>query len=217
MGKFCVIGVGRFGYHCSRSLFERENDVVIIDNDRDKVNKIRDYCSQAIVGNATDRDLLKPLALDEKDAVIVSTGSDISVSILATLYLKELNARTVIVKAIDEDHANILKKVGADRIIFPEKEMALKTAQVLSDPNLADYVPLSGDYIIAEIPVPDKLVGKTIKESRIRNKYLTQIIALRIEQGGRTELSPVPDRELNKGEIMIVLGRRSDVNKLKDL
>ncbi|MBD3168111.1 MAG: TrkA family potassium uptake protein [candidate division Zixibacteria bacterium] len=215
--KFCVIGVGRFGYHCALQLFDRGNEVVAIDKSRETINRIRDNCSQAIVADIRKKELLQPLGLEEMDAVIVSVGGDISNSILVTLYLKELGVEYIVAKAVDEDHGNILSKVGADRVIYPEKDMAHKTAQVLSDPNLIDYVPLSGNYMIAEVPTPDKFKGKSIAEAQLKSKYHIQVIAHRNEKTGRSDLAPSADYTLSEGDVLTVLGSKDDIDKFKSM
>ncbi len=216
-GNFCVIGLGNFGAHCARSLFERGNDVIAVDRSREKVNNIRDFCSQAIVADATKKEMLEPLALEEMDAVIISVGENISTSILITLFLAEMGVKNIVVKALSEDHSRILEKVGANRIVFPEKDTAIKTAQILSDPNLADFVPLSGDYMIAEIPLPSKLSGKTIAESQLRNKYNIQIIAIKSTKAIKPKLAPTGDLLLKEDDILIVLGLKEDIDRFKDL
>ncbi len=216
-GKFCVIGLGNFGSHCAKELFELGNDVIALDKNRSVVNNMRDFVSQAIVADATKKDLLESLELDEIDAVIVSVGGNISTSILVTLYLKELGVKEIVVKALDDDHGRILNQVGATRIIFPEKDMAIKTAQVLSDPNLTDFIPLYGDYLVAEVPIPDQLDGTSLEDARLKRNYSLQVLAIKDENSGVTDISPDSEHILKKGELLTVLGRQEDVDRFRNL
>ena len=127
MKRFCVIGLGNFGYHVARALFEDGHEVVAIDSDKEKVQRIQDHVSYAIIGDAANKDFLVGQGIAEMDAVIVSTGERSHLSTLITLYLRELRVPRILVKAISEDHGRILEKVGATEIIFPEKDMARRS------------------------------------------------------------------------------------------
>jgi len=138
--RFVVIGLGKFGFHVAKTLYEEGHEVIAIDRDHDLVQRIDGHCTEAVVLDATDKDKLAALALEEIDAAVVSTGSDTSKSILITLYLNELGVKNILTKAVNEDHGKILSRVGARQIIEPEKSMAVRVAQGLSTPNMIDFL-----------------------------------------------------------------------------
>ncbi|RLA99564.1 MAG: TrkA family potassium uptake protein, partial [Deltaproteobacteria bacterium] len=152
--KFGVIGLGNFGSTVAKALFEAGHDVVVLDRDRDRVQAMQRYATQAVIADATQKEILEELALDKMDAVIVSLGKDLSASVLVTLYLRDLKVKKIVVKIASEDHGRVLDRVGATEIIFPEKDMALRLAQSLISPNILDYLPLSPEYSLLELAPP---------------------------------------------------------------
>ena len=215
--KFAVIGLGNFGFHAARALFEEGNDVIAIDNDRNRVQAIDEYASEAILLDATDKDALHALALDERDSVIVSTGSLISNSILICLYLKEMGVKHVIAKALDADHAKILKKVGADEIVHPEKDSAERVAKKLSRPNMLDFVPLTEDYDLIQIAPLDIFIGSSLKQLNLRAKYNIHVLAIKQLIPENFILAPPADFVIKDSDILIILGKASDLKKLQEL
>lgn len=171
MKRYCVIGLGNFGFHVARTLYADGHEVIAIDTDREKVQRVRDYASYAILGDAASIEFLKGQGIQDVDAAIVSTGDRSHLATLITLYLKELKVPRILVKAIDEDHGRILEKVGATEIIFPEKDMAVRTARSLSSPNVLEYIPLAEDYSITEVGPPAHFLGKTLIDLDLRRKH----------------------------------------------
>ena len=216
MKKFCVIGLGNFGFHVAKTLFEEGHEVVAIDRNKDRIQKIKDSSSQAILGDATNIDLLKSLGLNEMDAVVVSTGDLINYSILITLHLKELEVRNVFVKAVSEDHGRVLEKVGADQIIFPEKDTAIKLAKNLSTPNILDYIPLTEEFAIVELSPTRELIGKSLAEAELRSKYKINVIAVKEIVPDRFTLVPPADFIIKDSDILIVIGEEKDIRKIKE-
>jgi trk system potassium uptake protein TrkA len=162
MKEFAVIGLGNFGATVARELARLKCKVTAIDSNKALVQSLQGSVHMAIVANATEREFLENLEVDKFDAFVVSTGEDTDASILIALYLKELGAQKIIVKAKTEDHAKILLKVGASQAMIPEKQMATRIAHSLSETNLVDYLPLSEEYFVAEVPPPRKFIDKTL-------------------------------------------------------
>ncbi len=215
MKEFAVIGLGNFGATVARELSRLKCKVTAIDSNKSLVQSLQSSVHMAIVANATEREFLENLEVDKFDAFVVSTGEDTDASILIALYLKELGAQKVIVKAKTEDHAKILLKVGATQAMIPEKQMATKIAHSLSQSNLVDYLPLSEEYFIAEVPPPKKFIDKSLIDLKIRSKYHIQVIAVKNTQTGALTFVPGADFRIQQSDIMVVLGRGEDIEKLK--
>lgn len=215
--KYTTIGLGNFGFYMTRTLFEEGNDVIAIDKDEERIQIIRPYCSQAILGDATQKEMLKTLGLEEMDAVIVSMGDDANAATLITLYLKEFGVKRIVVKATNEDHGSILNKVGATDVIFPEKDMAVKVARSLTTPDILDYIPMSGDYLIAEIAPVEAFVGKSLAELQLRSKYNLNVIGIKELVPENFILVPPANFVIKHSDVMLVIGKREDINKVKKL
>jgi len=215
--RFAVIGLGKFGFHMARVLFEEGNEVIAIDRSPDRVQEIDPYCTEAIVLDISEKEKLRPLGLDETDAVVVSIGSDVSRSVLLTLYLQEIGVKKVLAKAIDEDHAKVLRKVGATEVIHPEMAMAIKVAQGLSRPNILDFIPLSEDYSLLQIAPPSPFIGKSLRQLDLRAKYNVHVIAVEEVITENIVLVPPAEFVIKDSDILIVLGKIQDVKRIKDL
>jgi len=215
MGQFVVIGLGNFGYNVAVSLFEQNNEVLAIDVNSKKIEQIKDKVTQAVAANVKEKDALSEIINSDIGAAIVSLGDSIEASILATLYLKELGVKKIIVKAINDDHGQILKLIGASEVIFPEKEEAVRLAQGLTSPNLIEHIPLASDYSIMEIAVPDKFVGKSLKELQLRSKYNVEVIAIKDVLQDTLVLIPGADVKIKPDSVLIVIGKEKNINKLR--
>ncbi|HEX7318986.1 MAG TPA: TrkA family potassium uptake protein [bacterium] len=228
MRQFVVIGLGRFGSSIARVLSEKGFQVLAIDRVEEKVREVQDLVSQSIVMDATDEKGLKELGIKDFDSAIVSMGENIEDSIMITLLLKDLGIKQVIVKAHNELHAKILQKVGADKIVFPEKEMGEKLAESLASPKIFDFIELSTEYGILEIVSPKKLCDKTLGELKLREKYAISVIAIK-RKVPYTKPDGTPDfqeeiiigpgglDEIQPGDILILLGKYKDLNKIEKL
>ena len=194
MKRYIVIGLGNFGFYVAKTLYEDGHEVLAIDRNRDRVARIQDLVSEAMILDAIHRESLKGLGIAAAEAVVVSMGDDISNSILTTLYLKELGAKKIVVKCQDEDHGRILEKLGANEIIFPEKAMGQKVAKGLSRGNILDFIPLSEDYTIIETAAPKEFLGKSLEGVETEN-HLPGVRHRRqsIDSAG---LHPLPARRL---------------------
>lgn len=213
MGRYCVIGLGSFGYHVARTLYAEKQEVIAVDIHQEAVQKIHDDCTYALLGDAANKDFLVSQGINEMDAVIVSTGEKTHLSTLITLYLKELKVKRIVVKAASEDHGRILAKVGATDIIYPEKDMALKTAQSLVKPNILETITLSDDYSIAELAPPPHFIGKSLVGLNLRQKFNLTVIAVKDVLTASILAPPPPDHIIKDSEILVFIGKSGDLEK----
>jgi len=213
MGRYCVIGLGNFGFHVARTLYEGGHEVVAVDQDREKVQRVQEHASYAIQGDAANKEFLSGQGIGEMDAVVVSTGERSHLSTLITLYLKELKVPRILVKALDEDHGRILEKIGATDIIFPEKDMAIRTARSLSSPNVLEYIPLAEDYSITEVGPPAHFLGKTLIELDLRRKYNVTIIGIKDVLTDVFVAVPPPTYIIKDSDLLIFIGKSEDVDR----
>jgi trk system potassium uptake protein TrkA len=215
--KYVTIGLGNFGFNVTKTLFEEGHDVIAVDFDEDAVQHVQPYCTQAMLADATQKEMLRTLGLEDMDAAIVSMGDNENAATLITLYLKELGARRIVVKAGTEDHGRILSKVGATDVIYPEKDMAIKVARSLSTPDVLDYIPMSGDFLIAEIAPLEAFVGKSLAELQLRSRYGITVIGIKELVPENFILVPPASFVIKHSDILIVIGKRVDIQKIKTL
>lgn len=213
--QFVVIGLGRFGYSIAKTLHSLDYDVLAIDRSEDIVQKISDEVTHAVQLDATDENALKSLGVRNFDVAIVAIGEDIQASIMVTLLLKELGVKYIIAKAQNEKHEKVLQKIGADRVILPEKEMGIRIANNLSTTNILDYIELSPDYSIMEVKALKEWENKTLKELRLRSTYGINIVA--IKRGEDVIISPLAEDIIMEDDIIITIGTQKTFNKLKIL
>lgn len=213
MKSFAVIGLGRFGTAVAKVLSELGNEVLAIDKDSEVIRDVSSIVTYAVEADVMDENVLKDLGLSNMDAVVVSIGSDLEASIMATLLSKELGVSRVVAKAQTELHAKVLKKIGADRIIFPERDMGSRVAHNLTSRNILDYIEISPEFSILEVEALQTWVGKDLKELRLRNKYGVNVIA--IKRGTHINISPSSDDEVEEGDIVIIIGSTEEVKKIE--
>lgn len=217
MKKFAVIGLGNFGFHAAKALYEDGNEVVAIDTDKARVHAIDPYSTEAIVLDASDKQAITSLGLESMDGVIVSTGTKISTSVLICLHLQELGVKNILAKAIDDDHGKILRRVGAREIIHPERDMAIRVSRSLSRPNFLDFVPLADDYDLVQVGPPREFIGKTLTELNLRAKYNVNIIAIKELVPDNFVLVPPAGFVIKDSDILIMLGKSDDIKKIREL
>jgi len=217
MKRFAVIGLGKFGFHATKALYEEGNEVMAVDNDKGRVQAIDPHCSEAIVLDATDKESLKALGLENLDGVIVSTGTNIGISILICLYLQEIGVRKILAKALDEDHAKILKRVGASEIIHPERDMAVRISRGLSRPNVLDFIPLADEYDLIQVGPPREFIGKSLKDLNLRAKYNVHVIAIKELVPENFVLIPPANFVIKDSDILVMLGKSEDIKRIKAL
>ncbi|KAB7707908.1 potassium transporter Trk [Bacillus aerolatus] len=211
--EFVVIGLGRFGGSICRALSEQGMEVMAIDVDEDRVNEFAAIASHAVVADTTDESVLKSLGIRNFDHVIVAIGDDIQSSILTTLMLKEIGVQRITAKAQNDYHEKVLRKIGADHVVHPERDMGRRIAHNMISNNVLDYLELSDEHSIMEIVANDLLAGNSLMDLDIRARYGINIVA--IKRGKEILVSPQADEEILKEDILIVIGADSDINRFE--
>jgi len=211
--QFVVIGCGRFGTSVAKTLYKMGNDVLAIDGSEEIVQSISEEVTHAVQADATDEHALRSLGIRNFDVAVITIGSDIQSSIMATLIAKELGVKYVVSKAQNELHAKVLYKIGADRVVFPERDMGIRVAHNLVASNILDYIELAPDYSIMEISSLVEWEGQTLIELDIRSKYGINVMA--IKHGNQINVSPKANDRIEKGDILVVIGHNDDLKKLE--
>ena len=204
MKSYVVIGMGRFGAEVARQLCALGCDVLAVDSRSDLIQQISGDVTHAVVADARDKEVLKALGVKDFDCAIVAIGGSLADSVLATMNVKELGVSKVVCKAHDDTHRQVLLKLGADQVVIPEQENAGRLARSLSSHNELDYIELSEDYGIIEVPAPRSWQGKTLRELNVRAKLGVNIIAIKSEGG--INVSPPADYAIGSSDVMVVLG-----------
>ena len=211
--SYLVIGLGRFGASLAKTLFDLGHEVLVIDKDEETIDHFSKHATHAVIGDATDEDVLKSLGVRNFDIAVVALGGDLQASIMITVLLKEMGVKYILAKAQSELHAKILVKVGADRAILPESEMGIRVAHSLAKTNILDFIELSADYSIIELSVPQRWIGKILKDLDVRVKYGVNILAIRGEKD--FNISPVADDVMRINDVLVIIGENKDLNKIK--
>jgi len=207
-----VIGLGRFGSSLARTLSDQGNEVLGLDIDLKRVEFVAEFATQAAQADATDEDALREMGVRDFDIGVVAIGGDIKSSILVTLLLKRLGVKTVISKAQDDLHGEILEKVGADRVVYPERETGVRVAHAISTPNLVDYLEVISGYGIAKLVVPLSFVGKELGQLELRSRYgLTPLI---LRRAGELLINPSRSEVLNQGDVLVLSGKDEQLEAL---
>lgn len=216
---FAVIGLGRFGAAMATTLAELGHDVIGIDNDEQKVSALADVVSMAVQLDSTDERALKAAGIKDVDVAVVSIGENIESSLLVVTLLKELGISNIVAKAVTGLHGRILEKLGVTRVVFPEREMAVRVAHSLVIPNVLDYIELSGDYSIVEVPAPADFAGKTLKEIALRSRFGLTTIAIKRDSktghGSFTNVAPGPEDVVQEGDVLALLGSHERLGQLE--
>lgn len=215
MKQFVVVGLGRFGSSVARTLTENEHNVLAIDTDEERVQNIANEVTHAVEADATDENALRTLGVRNFDVAIVSIGDNIHANILATLILKELGVPYVVVKAQDSLHGKVLSKVGADRVVYPERDMGVRIAHNLISSNVLDYIEFAPDYSIVEIIAAKDMIGKSLAQVKFRSKFGVNVMA--IKRGKELNITPGANDKVLEGDVLIVMGKNEDLDKLKHL
>jgi len=215
MKQFAIIGLGTFGYYLATHLYKKGHDILAMDKDPILVQKIKDSVSQAVVADAADRKTVESLLIKEMDAAVVCIGTDLSASILVTLNLKDIGIQKIYAKAITDSHGRILRKVGADEILFPERDLAVSLAEKLNNPSVLDYLPFIEGYSIIELTPPDDFVGKDLKALDLINRYGVQVLAVKKVVSGQFEMIPTGKYVLKDDEDLILLGPNDALDSIR--
>lgn len=213
MNSYLVLGLGRFGKSFAKTLYNLGHDVLGVDRDETKVQELSEQLTHVIASECSNEEFLKSLGVNNFDAAIVAIGGDLQSSILATALLKELGCKYIITKAKDDLHAKVLVTVGANRVVFPERDMAIRVANNLASQKIIDIIQLSEDYSIMEKDIPEKWIGKSIIDLDIRSKF--QLSVLAIKRGSDLTVNPNPNEKFLDGDIISIMGKNSDIKKLK--
>lgn len=212
--QFAVLGLGRFGQSVVKTLVENDCDVLCCDKDIEIVNEMSKYGCHSIQADVTDLHVLDQFGINNFDVVVVAIGEDMEGSILATMLAKELGAKFVIAKARNDIQKSILEKVGADRVILPERDMGVRIANTLITTNIIDYINLSDKFAIVEIEPHKNWINKSILDSNVRAKYGLNIVA--IKRNNRIIVSPLPSEVIEDGDILIVVGKNDVIQKINN-
>ncbi len=210
-----VIGLGRFGYSLIGEFNKMGYEILAIDIDQASINKVRDIATHAVRADSMDEEVLKSLGIRNFDIVVVAIGDDIQANILTAITLKELGVKKVIAKAKNELHGKVLEKIGADIVVYPERDMAVKLAHSLVRDNIIDYINLSNEYSIFELLTPRQLTGKTLAASNLRQKFKVNLVA--IKRGNEIIVTPTPEEEMLASDILILLGHNDNLEELSRL
>ncbi|MEW6251896.1 MAG: TrkA family potassium uptake protein [Planctomycetota bacterium] len=212
MRQVCIIGLGQFGTHLARTLVNMGCEVLAIDKNEERVEEIRDDVHRALIGDARSYQMLASVLTPGIDEVVICLGAaDLEPSILCTLNLKRLNIRVIRSTAVNDDHAAILKAVGASEVIFPERDSAVRTARRVANPDIRDMFPLAEDYRIMEIDAPPGTHGKSLAQLDLRGRYDVLILAVRPAEHPHFKFLPPADKIIQPNEVLMVLGRELDL------
>lgn len=212
--QFLIIGLGRFGSSIAKKIYELGHDVLAIDKDEEKVQEISDYVTHAVQLDSTDEGVLKTLGVSNFDVAVVTIGSNLQASVMTTLILKELDIKYIIAKANNELYAKILTKIGADKVIMPEKDMGIRVAHNLVSSNILDYIELSSEYSILEIEAIEEWFDKSLKELQIRKKYGINVVA--IKGAEKVNVSPSAEDVIKERDVIVALGNINDLHKFEN-
>ncbi|MGN1043086.1 MAG: potassium channel family protein [Christensenellales bacterium] len=211
MKSILLIGLGRFGSHIAEKLNELQQEVMAIDKIEENVNAVLPFVSGAQIGDSSNAEFMSSLGVSDYDVCIVAIGGDFQSSLETTSILKELGAKFVVSRAETDRQAKLLSKIGADEIVYPERQLANWTAIRYGSEHIFDYIELDGEYSIFEVAVPSQWVGKTVGETDIRKKYSINILGTK-ENGVMNPLVS-PDTVLTKEQTLLVLGKDRDLQR----
>ncbi|MFH7820296.1 potassium channel family protein [Neobacillus thermocopriae] len=213
--QYAVIGLGRFGSSVAARLYESGQEVLGVDVNMERVEDSNEFVTHAVIADSTDPESLKAIGIRNFDTVIVAIGNDIQASILSVLLLKELGVKKVIAKALNKLHGQVLEKVGADWVIFPERDMGIRVAHQLLSPNVLNFIEISKNYSVEEVRATEKMKDKTLRELDIRAKYNLSVIAIRKDH--ELTISPPPDKIIDEGDVLVVIGENRDLERFANL
>ena len=213
--QFVVIGLGRFGESVAKTLYGLGHDVLAIDMDEDMVQEISDSVTHAVQMDATDESALRTLGLRNFDVAVVTIGSNIQASVMVTLLVKDLGVKYIIAKGQSDLHAKVLYKIGADRVVLPEKDMGVRVAHNLVSASILDYIELSPDYSIMEMKALEEWNGKNLTELKLRSRYGINVMA--IKKDDDINISPSADEVISSDDIIAAIGSAEDLAKIEEI
>jgi len=214
MKQIIVIGCGRFGTSVAKTLTKLGHDVMVVDNDPETVKELSEYVTHAVQMDAMDEASYKSIGIKNFDVAVVTIGSNIQASIMATVIVKDMGVPIVIAKAQNDIHGKVLSRIGADKIIYPERDMGIRVAYNIATPNILDMIEFSPDYSIIETVALKDWVGKTLKELKLSHTYGLTVIA--IKTGENINISPFAEDIIRKDDVVVVLGNNDNLKKIKE-
>lgn len=217
MKTFIVIGLGRFGSAAAEMLYEMGQEVIVVDRDEEAVSHLADKSTHGAIGDAREPEVLRAAGAAECDTAIVAMGEELAASVLITMNLRDLGVKTIICKAQNEPYKRALERVGADRVIIPEKEMAQRLVQSLSSNSFLDYMAFSQDYAMAELEPPKSWRGKSLKELNVRAKYGVSVLVIKNEEQQSVRVSPGAEDRIFSGDTVMVVGTKEQLSRLRGL
>ena len=206
---FAVVGLGRFGSAVASTLLQLGQDVIGVDNDAERVRQMGELTDNAVQLDATDIRALQQAGIGEADVAVISIGENIEASLLVVMQVKDIGVPKIIAKAVTPLHGRILEKLGVTRVIFPEREMAERTARSLVIPNALDYIALSADFSIIDVTTPASFIGRTLREIELRPRFGLMLLAIKRSVGGEqaTLVAPPAEEVILAGDTLTVLGK----------
>lgn len=214
--RICIIGLGLFGSQLARSL-AKDNEVLAIDIHETMVNNVKEEVQRALILDASNYDSLASVVDADFDEGIVGISEHMEASILCTLHLKKIGVKRVLAKAFNKDHEMILRKIGADRIIFPERDSAERLAMQINHDNLLDYIPLAKGYQVMDVTPPPAFVGHSLIELGVRNRFGVFIVAIRQTDTDEFIFLPNPSYEIRTSDVLVVMGMDKDLDKIEKI
>jgi trk system potassium uptake protein TrkA len=215
MLRIAVLGVGNFGHFFTRRLAQQKVEILAIDREKDAIDEMGSYVTHAVVGDCTSRELLEELDVGSFDYAVISLGGNMDASILATLHVRSLGVRNIYVKAISQDHGRILELIGATKIIHPEREVAESLAEALGNPNVLDFIPLGEDYSIIELEPSERLVGKSLEQLDLRNRFGVTVLGVKEYLTGARQMSPSGGYVVADDVSLLIMGRADQIERLQ--
>ncbi len=212
--QYAVIGLGRFGSSVAITLYKLGYDVLAIDTDEERVQSFSNEVTHVVQADSTDEETLKALGIRNFDVVVVAIGDDMESNLLTTLLLKDLGVKYIVAKARNIQHGKMLEKIGADRVIYPERDMGQRVAHNLVSSNILDFIELSPNLSLVEFSAPKFLVDKTLAESDLRAIYSINVVAMK--RGSEIIVPPRPNDKIEEGDILIVVGSNDGLRRLED-
>lgn len=212
--RFAVIGLGRFGASVAKSLTSMGQYVLAIDNDQEQVDALANRLTRIVRADTTDPAALRALRIAELDHVIVAIGDDVEASVITCLNCIEAGVKSITAKAQDEAHGRVLEKIGVSRVVYPQRDMGARVAHNISAGGLIDFVRLSAQYGMAELEAPEALVGQTLGESDMRNRYGLNVMA--IKRGNRVIVSPGAAERVIENDVLVVIGEAGGISRLQE-
>lgn len=216
MKTFLIIGLGRFGAAAAEKLYDLGHEVLVMDQDEELVRRLADHATHAAIGDAREMQVLRAAGAAECDCAIVAIGEDLAASVVITMNLKDLGIPRIVCKAQNETYQRALLRVGADRVVIPEREMAIRMVYSLGSASFLDYIEFSSEYGIAEISAPERWQGETIKNLDVRGKYHVNVLTIK-RQDGQVLMSPGAEDQILPGDTVMVMGKNQDLSRLQSL